>query len=69
METQIYTFRIRKARGAWRIETWENEPPYGPAWQPALTGCETIEQAREFFDTAKMLEWDNDSQMTGRYHF
>lgn len=66
---QLFRFRIRAARGKWRVETWDAEPPYGPAWQPALSGALTVDEARGFFDGAAVLRWDDDSRMSGVYIF
>ena len=67
-DLDLLTFRIRPARGRWRVETWCAEPPFGPAWQPALTGALTVDEAREFFDTATVIEWD-ENRLGGRYTF
>jgi len=66
---KLWTFRIRQARGAWRVETWDAEPPYGPGWQPAYTHAPSLDDARAFLDTASVLEWDDESRMSGRYTF
>ena len=68
-EPTLYTFRIRAARGKWKIETWEAEPPYGPGWQPAYSGAPTLDDARAFFDKAAVLTWDGPDRMSGRYTF
>uniref|UniRef100_A0A6M3L130 Uncharacterized protein n=1 Tax=viral metagenome TaxID=1070528 RepID=A0A6M3L130_9ZZZZ len=67
--TTGYRFRIRHARGKWRLETWEDEPPYGPGWQPAYTGAESVDVARAFLDTAAELHWDDDQHLSGEYRF
>lgn len=82
MTEPLYRFRIHAARGKWRVETWEEARPEDcPAgcsaaawansrgWQPALTGALTIDEAREFFDGAAVLRWDDESRMTGVYTF
>ena len=68
MNPELYRFRIVARRGKWRVETWDAEPPYGPAWQPALTGCESADEARTFFDTATVLRWDPE-RLSGHYSF
>ena len=65
----LFTFRIIRKGGKWRVETWDAEPPYGPAWQPAYSGAVTVEEARLFFDTATVLEWHDQAHMSGRYTF
>jgi hypothetical protein len=66
---KTYAFRIRKARGAWRVETYDHEPPYGPGWQPAYSGAPTVEDCRAWLAPASLLEWDDETRMAGRYTF
>jgi len=65
----LYRFRIIRRRDTWRVETWDPEPPYGPAWQPAYSGALTIDEARAFLADARVLHWDDDSHLTGHYTF
>jgi hypothetical protein len=65
----LWRFRIRRVRGAYRIETWDAEPPYGPAWQPACTGLPTLEHAQAWLAGAPVLRWDDETRMSGEYTF
>ena len=46
-----YDFRIvrKSGRHPWRVETWDAEPPYGPAWQPLYSGFDSLAEIRAAF--------------------
>lgn len=60
-------FRIRRVRADWRIETWFDEPPYGPGWQRMCTGNASAKEAADFMVAHfRTVEWNAD-RLGGRY--
>ncbi len=63
-----FRFRIRRSGAKWRVETWDAEPPYGPGWQPLISGYVSLAEAQvDFPANWRGVVFDDPTRMTGTF--